>query len=76
MTDWHSGDEETYSEIGGLTEKELKERNPEVKAMQLESNIRECMEAVAPMKIVSLKKKKAAWITDEILEQRRYREQL
>ena len=29
--------------------------------MKLESNIRECMEAVAPMKIISLKKKKAAW---------------
>jgi hypothetical protein len=34
------------------------------------------MEAVAPMKIVSLKKKKANWISDEILEQRRYRERL
>ena len=30
----------------------------------------------APMKIITLKKKKAGWITEEILENRRYRERL
>lgn len=45
-------------------------------AIKLETNIRECMDIVAPMKIISLTKKRAAWITQEILEQRRYRERL
>ena len=34
------------------------------------------MEIVAPMKVITLKKKAATWITEEILEQRRYRERL
>ena len=76
MTDWGTGEQELEGGTVGLTEQEVKEKELEAKVMKLENNIRECMQVVAPMKIISLKKKKAAWITDEILEQRRYRERL
>ena len=76
MTDWCSEEKEPHDNTGGLTEQELAELPLEAKALKLESNIGECMEVVAPMKVATLKKKKSAWITDEILEQRRYRERL
>ena len=76
MTDWGSGEKEVFCDKGTLNEQEVKERELEYRTTKLEQNIRDCMEAVAPMKIVSLKKKKANWISDEILEQRRYRERL
>ena len=76
MTDWGTDEKEIRCTEGYLNEQEVKERTLEDRATKLEKNIRECMETVAPMKIVSLKKKKAGWISDEILEQRRYRERL
>ena len=41
---------------------------------QLEENIKQCMEAVAPMRFVKEKESKPAWITEELLEGRRERE--
>ena len=79
MTDWGSGagdilkDLNTELSVDRVRKEELE---LEAKTINLETNIRECMEVVAPMKIITLKKKKTAWITEEILEQRRYRERL
>ena len=41
---------------------------------QLEENIRQCMEAVAPMRFVKERNNKPDWITEELLEARRERE--
>ena len=71
MTNWRDGEINT-----GKLDEEEREQELEARTVNLETNIRECMEIVAPMKIITLKKKRAAWITEEILEERRYRERL
>ena len=77
LTDWGSGADELPRRITtGQCEDEEMVQELEAKTIRLETNIRDCMEIVAPMKIIKLKKKRAAWITKEILEQRRYRERL
>ena len=58
MTDWGTGEQELVGGTVGLTEQEVKEKELEAKVMKLENNIRDCMQVVAPMKIISLRKKK------------------
>ena len=77
MTDWGSEAADRGRSLeSGQSEEERLVRNLEAITVKLETNIRECMDIVAPMKIITLKKKKASWITDEILDQRRCRERL
>ena len=77
MTDWRLEVGDTMRSLKSRRNKEeILERELEIMTIKLETNIRECMDIVAPMKVISMKKKKAEWITEEILEQRRSRERL
>ena len=61
MTDWGSEEEDVVRRLESMVnEEETRKRALEAMTVKLETNIRECMDVVAPMKIICLKKKRSA----------------